>query len=127
VRIFKNKDFHKWAKKNGFSDLMLINMVHELEEGIFEANLGGGIYKKRIPMKGQGKRGGGRSIIAFKIGMLAIFLYAFAKNRLANISLAEEVALKKLAKIYFNLDDNGLDKAVKIGDLFEVHYEKNDS
>ncbi len=57
IRIFKHKRFNRWAKKEGITDSLLKTAIAELVNGLFEANLGGGIYKKRIARTGQGKRG----------------------------------------------------------------------
>ncbi|MDR1468123.1 MAG: type II toxin-antitoxin system RelE/ParE family toxin [Spirochaetaceae bacterium] len=38
------------------------------EAGNFDANLGGFVYKQRVARKGQGKRGGYRTIVLFKRG-----------------------------------------------------------
>ena len=127
MRIFKNKDFHKWALKQKISDPCLIKAVTEIETGLFEANLGSGIYKKRLPLGNKGKRGGARSIVAFKVSTKAFFIYGFGKSKIDNISLLETEALKKLAKIYFGYQDNDIKIALKHGELIEVVYEKINS
>jgi hypothetical protein len=55
MRIFKYRAFRQWAKAEGLSDSALKNAIKEIELGLFEANLGGGLYKKRVARKGQGK------------------------------------------------------------------------
>ncbi len=55
MRIYKLKAFAKWAKKERISDLSLKRAIKEIEEGLIDANLGGGVYKKRLPVKGRGK------------------------------------------------------------------------
>lgn len=82
--------------------------------------MGGNVYKKRIPVGGRGKRGGARAIVAFKVHGSTIFIYGFSKNKMDNITNKEEEALKALAKIYFNYDENQINRAVKIGELIEV-------
>jgi len=66
MRILKYRIFHQWAKSEKLTDSSLKQAVKELEEELFDTNLGGGLYKKRIARKGQGKRSGYRTIIAFK-------------------------------------------------------------
>ena len=80
MRIFKNKEFHKWTKKQSIKDSSLQKAVQEMNDGLYDANLGGGIYKKRIAYGGKGKRGGVRTILAFQIGKKAFFIYGFAKK-----------------------------------------------
>jgi hypothetical protein len=65
--------------------------------GIYEADLGGGLFKKRIARRGQGKRGGYRTMIATNREDRWVFLYGFAKNERDNISPKEQEALKKVA------------------------------
>ena len=67
--------------------------------GNFEANLGGYLYKKRIRFQGQGKSGGGRTIVCYKKGDRAIFLHGFAKNEKSSLSKKELLAFKELSKI----------------------------
>lgn len=66
-----------------------------------------------------------RTIIAYKAKNRAIFIYGYAKNSKENISLKEEQALKKLAKIYFGYEEHEINKAVNSGELIEVHNEKD--
>jgi len=61
MRIFKLKLFHKWADKEGLIDESLIKAIKEMEQGLIDADLGGHVYKKRVGIKGRGKRGGVRT------------------------------------------------------------------
>ncbi len=60
------KHFSKWSVKRNIPKNELLKAATEIENGNFEANLGGHIYKKRIRFKGQGKSGAGRTIICYK-------------------------------------------------------------
>lgn len=62
-RIFKTKTFSRWAKKL-VSDTLLCKAAREIEAGLFEADLGGGVCKKRIAMPGKGKSGSHRTLVA---------------------------------------------------------------
>tara|TARA_R100001039_G_C1827098_1_gene92582 strand:+ start:420 stop:821 length:402 start_codon:yes stop_codon:yes gene_type:complete len=64
--IYKIKAFSKWAKSEGMSDENIAQAVQEMNNGLFEANLGGNLYKKRVATGGGGKRGGFRTLLAFK-------------------------------------------------------------
>lgn len=120
MRIFKNKAFHYWTEEVGLSDDKLKEAVNEISNGLYEANLGGNIFKKRVALAGRGKSGGARTIVALKSDANTFFIYGFAKNARSNISEKEEFALKKLAKLYFSFSDNELTHAVCTGELFEV-------
>src|SRR3990167_194928 len=121
MQILKNKPFSQWAKKLKISDKTLVTAINEMTHGLYEANLGGHIYKKRLPLGHKGKSGGARTIIAFKVGDKAIFIYGFSKGDKSNITKKEEESLKDLAKIYFCYDENKINKAIKAGVLIEVH------
>ena len=47
-RIFKTKAFSKWFNKSDLSDTDLLEAVKEIEKGLYEADLGGNVYKKRV-------------------------------------------------------------------------------
>ena len=120
MEIYKIVDFAEWAKEYKVSDEVLIDAINEVNNGLFDANLGGSVYKKRIPLDNKGKRGGARTIIAFKFNDKAFFIYSFAKNKLDNISDKELRALKKLAKVYFSLTDREITEALRVGNLIKV-------
>lgn len=120
MRIYKSKLFHKWAEKEGLTDEALKTAVDEMEDGLIDADLGGHVYKKRAPIEGQGKSGGLRTILAFKIGNKAFFMYGFAKNERSNVSPKELKALKAMAKELLGYSVKQLEQAVKTGSLIEV-------
>ncbi|HHK5605684.1 TPA: type II toxin-antitoxin system RelE/ParE family toxin, partial [Neisseria polysaccharea] len=53
----------KFAKKHKISDSELPEAVRRADNGLTDADLGGGVIKQRIARQGQGRRGGYRSII----------------------------------------------------------------
>lgn len=59
-KIYKTRNFVKWAKKERVTETVLKKAIHEISKGLIDADLGGGIIKKRIARMGQGKRGGHR-------------------------------------------------------------------
>ena len=62
-RVFKTKTFDRWARKV-VSDALLCEAAHQIEQGLFEADLGGGVCKKRVSIPGQGKSGSTRILVA---------------------------------------------------------------
>lgn len=120
MRIFKNKAFNKWAEKERLSDDALRSAVREMERGLIDADLGGHVMKKRLAVDGRGKRGGVRTLLAYKSGDKAFFVYGFAKNVRANVSTDELKALKQLAKELMSYSDKILTKAIQHGALVEV-------
>lgn len=119
MRAFKTKGFGKWATQEGVTDEALWTAVEELVQGNADA-LGGHVYKKRVALPGRGKRGGARTLLAFKQDENAFFLYGFAKNQRANIKTDELRALKLLAKELLGYSEQGINKAIKTGALIEV-------
>lgn len=78
MRIFKHKHFNKWAKSEKITNKQLMTTIEEMNKGHYEVNLGGFLFKKRVPRSGQGKRSGYRTLILFKRGKLAFFVYGSA-------------------------------------------------
>lgn len=124
-RIFTTKTFNRWMSKADVTDAALIGAVQEMEQGLVDADLGGQLFKKRVALQGQGKRGGARTIVASKIQGRWFFLYGFLKNERDNISNIELKALQGLAKELLELSDAQLKKAVLANEITEVHHEQN--
>lgn len=47
---YKNKEFHRWAKKEGLNDTQLLAALDEMERGLVEADLRGNVFKKRVSL-----------------------------------------------------------------------------
>jgi hypothetical protein len=120
VRIFKNKAFTRFARKSGIDDASLCKAVKDAEQGLLDADLGGGVIKQRVARSGGGKSGGFRTLILFRIGTLAFFVHGFAKNERDNIDADELAALRKLAADMLNYDDAALGSAQENKTLIEV-------
>lgn len=120
MAVYKTRGFARWARKEGLSDTALCEAVLEMVSGLYEANLGGGLLKKRISRPGQGKSGGFRTLVATNKGNLWFFVYGFAKNERSNIDKDEEMGLKKLAATLLTMPISALGKALKADELIEV-------
>ena len=120
MRIFKSRIFSKWAAKEGLDDDALIVAVAEMERGLVDADLGGHVVKKRVAVGGRGKSGGMRTLLAYRVGNKAFFVYGFAKNARANIKEDELKGLKAYAAILLKYSDKELKDAEKTGVLIEV-------
>jgi len=121
--IFKTKDFSRWAKKIKLSDSKLIDAISEMTQGLIDAELGRYLYKKRIALQNSGKRGGARTIIAYKDKEIAYFIYGFAKNEKENISTSEKEAFKEYAITLIDMDAKQLHIAIVSGEIIEVRDE----
>lgn len=120
IRIYANRWFAKFAAKEKISDAMLAGAVHRAESGLIDADLGNGLIKQRIARQGGGKSGGYRSILIFRSGERAIFVFAFAKSDKANLGAAELKVYRKAASIMLELGDDQIQTEVEAGRLVEV-------
>lgn len=120
MKELMTKYFSKWASKQKIPKNELAIALAEVQAGNFEANLGGHIYKKRIHFEGQGKSGGGRTIICYQKDDRTIFIHGFAKNEKSNLSQKELNALKELAIILLKLSSEEMTIAIENGDFIEV-------
>lgn len=53
--LYKTRWFDRWARKHGIRSQSLCEAVREMTTGLYEADLGGGLLKKRIARPGQAK------------------------------------------------------------------------
>ena len=81
-RVFKYKKFAEFAKSEGISDEALCTALSEIENGLIDANLGGGVIKKRVARSNGSKSNGFRTIIFFKEGRNVFFFYGFIYGNL---------------------------------------------
>lgn len=84
LRIFKTRWFGRFAHKQGIDDVSLRAAIKQAERGKIDADLGGGVVKQRISRPNEGRSGGFRSIICYRRGERAVFVYGFAKNAREN-------------------------------------------
>ena len=78
-RVFKTRYFVRWMRKTELSDEALCSAVDEMAQGLIDADLGGGIVKKRVGLSGRGKRGGARTLVATNKGNRWFFVYDLKK------------------------------------------------
>ena len=123
LRVFKNAWFARFARREKIRDAALKDAVARAEKGVIDADLGGGVIKQRLARAGQGKSGGYRSIIIFRKGERAFFVYGFAKSDRENLEPDETAAFKKSAKAFFALSEKQLNALLKEAALTEVTYE----
>lgn len=96
-----------------------------MQKGLIYAEIGDGLCKQQIARPGEGKRGGHRTLVAFKKNDRAVFVFGFSKNDRSNIDEQEEKLYRMLAKHYLNLSDTEIDKMLSEKTLIEVSYEQS--
>jgi hypothetical protein len=121
MAAYKTRWFSRWANKQKLDDQTLCTAIAEMQEDLYEADLGSGLLKKRIARAGEGKRGGFRTLVATNKGDRWFFVYGFPKNQRSNIDEDEEVALKKLSSNLLKLTPESIEKAKSNEELIEVN------
>jgi hypothetical protein len=124
-RVFKIRYFGRWMRKTELTDEALCGAVREMAQGLIDADLGGGVVKKRVGLGGRGKRGGSRILVATNKGDLWFFMFGFEKNERANISAEERVALQSIAQDLLSRTSTELDAGVEDGSLQEICHDDN--
>lgn len=110
----------RWMRKTKLTDKALIKAVEEMEQGLIEADLGGQVYKKRVPLPHRGKRGSTRTIVASNMGTRWFFMYGFEKNDRDDVTSEELDFFKEYAQILLRLTDSDIDVMILHEKLSEV-------
>lgn len=122
MRVLKTKPFARWARKERLDDLLLAAAVAEMRRGLVDANLGGGLLKKRIARPGAGKSGGYRALVASNQGDRWVFMYGFAKKERENLNESELRDLKRIGQGYLAMSEETVVQALRTGELREIDY-----
>jgi len=123
-RVFKTRVFARWMRKTELSDASLCDAVDEMDRGLIDVDLGGGLFKKRVALPGRGKRGSARTLVASNKGTRWFFVFGFEKNERTNISNKEKEALQCLSKDLLAHDTDAIETLIEEGTLKEVHCDK---
>jgi hypothetical protein len=120
LSVYKGKPFARFARRAGISDADLWNAARLANQGVVDADLGGGVIKQRIARAGEGKSGGSRSIILFKKDDRAVFVYGFEKKDKANIGVNDLIAFRALADDVLHCPDSTIAHRVASGSLIPI-------
>jgi hypothetical protein len=120
MRVFKNAWFSRFARKEQISDQALWEAVDRAEQGLIDADLGGGVIKQRIARPGAGRSGGYRSLVLYRKGANAFFVFGFSKNSQGNIRDDEQEQFKRAAKITLALTQEQVRLLIEKGQMEEV-------
>ncbi len=107
-------------RKTPLEDQALLLAIEEMEQGLVDADLGGGVYKKRVPLPNRGKSGSTRTIIATNRSGRWFYLFGFEKGERDNINKAELAYLKNLADVLLTYSEEELRVALATEQLIEV-------
>ena len=123
--VYKTRHFARWQKKAALPDAALLKAVLEMERGLVDADLGGGVLKKRIPLPGRGKRGSTRTLVATNKAGRWFFMFGFEKNERSNISAKELDGLQAIATDLLKLSGAECELLTGAGSLIEVEDGQN--
>lgn len=126
MQVYKVKVFARFQRRERITDKALAKAVRNAENGLVDADLGGGLIKQRVARPGQGKSSGYRTVVAYRHGDLAVFLLGFAKNERANIDEDELEDLRGQARAFLRLSADQIDAAITEDELTEVSYGDED-
>jgi hypothetical protein len=117
TRILMNRWFQRFAAKERIGSQVLIEAIERANRGLIDADLGGGVIKQRVARPGQGRSGGYRTLILFRVGSRAVFAFGFAK---ANIAPGDLALLKDTASMTLGLTEDDIARLVATSQLIEV-------
>lgn len=95
-----------------------------MERGLVDADRGGHVVKKRVALRGRGKRGSTRTLVGTNFKDRWFFPYGFEKNERDNIEDKELSALQAIAKNLLALKDVQIKAAIADGALLEIRHGK---
>ena len=126
MRVFKTRFMARFCKAEGINDKLLADAVARAERGLIDATLGDGLIKQRVARPGKGKSGGWRTLIAYRSGRRAVFLFGFAKSDLDNISAADLASLKISGRGILTATDRLIEVEIDHKRLLEIPYGEKD-
>lgn len=124
MRIFKTKWLARFARREGIDDQSLRAAIERAEQGLIDADLGGGLIKQRVARPGRGRSGGYRMIVGYRVKNRAVFLLGFAKNERENIEDNELLSLRETAERWLAADAARIQKELELGNLQEINHDE---
>jgi hypothetical protein len=124
MRIFKTKWLARFARREGIDDQSLRAAIEQAEQGLIDADLGGGLIKQRVARPGRGRSGGYRMIVGYRVKNRAVFLLGFAKNERENIEDNELLTLRSQAERWLVADAARIQKELELGNLQEINHDE---
>lgn len=115
-RLFKTKRFSMLAGKAWIDDDELREAFLEMLNGQAD-NLGGGVWKKRLNANRH------RSIVLAKGNGYWVYQFLYAKKDQSNISQADLVGFRKMAKTYARLTAMQVQYLLDTKEFMEILYE----
>lgn len=105
MKGYMPKSFRREAEKEGVSEEACEAAIKKAENGLIDADLGGGLIKQRIPRDNLGAARGSRAIVFYKRGKVAVFLHLFPKSARANLTKEELAEYLEFARFLERLTE----------------------
>jgi hypothetical protein len=110
----------RFARREGISHARLAEAITRADQGLIDADLGGGLIKQRVARAGKGRSGGYRTIIAYRRGDRAIFVYGFAKSKRENLGPDELQSPREIGAVWLSANAQRIARGIHDGELEEV-------
>ena len=120
MRIYAIKRFERFRRKERISKTALVEAVDRVISGLVDAELGGGLVKQRVARPGQVKRGGYRTIIAYRAGERAVFRFGFAKNAKDNIAPDDLAHWRLIGADLLAASETAIEHAIAEDEMMEI-------
>ena len=124
LRVFKTKGLIRFARRERITDAVLREAIERADRSTIDADLGGGLIKQRLARPGQGRSGGYRVIVAYRVKGRAVFLYGFAKNDLDNISADQLQTFRAIGANWLAASAAVIRQAIDEGELQEIGHDE---
>jgi len=122
-RVFMTRQFWRWLRKTELTESALCLAVTEMSNGLIDADMGGGVLKKRVALPGRGKSGSARTLLATNRASRWFYVFGFEKIERASVTRNEVEALQQLAADLLRLSSSELDAHVGIDALKEIFHD----
>ena len=123
MRVFKTKEFARFARREKIADAVLCDAVDRAERGLIDADLGRGLIKQRLARPGQGRSGGFRTLLVYRARTRSVFVYGFPKSERDNIDPDELVFWRKVAAAYLAMNGDKLAASIASDEITEVTWD----
>ena len=120
MQLYVTKTFRRFQRKERIGDRDLRQAIERADAGLIDADLGHGLIKQRVARAGQGRSGGYRTIIAYRSGHRAVFLFGFAKSALSNIDDATLAHWQAIGADVLAAGGKAIEAAIADNELKEV-------
>ncbi|HXY57795.1 MAG TPA: type II toxin-antitoxin system RelE/ParE family toxin [Methylocystis sp.] len=120
MRVLKTKEFARFARREDIDDERLCEAVERAARGLIDADLGGGLIKQRVARRGEGRRGGYRTLMAFSSKTRTVFVYGFAKKERDNIGPEELEFWRRVANAFLTMNEEPLSALIAAKEITEV-------